>query len=172
MSYAPNVDAARCLVEEIMPLVWNSLPDATLLLAGADPAPAVRALAAKSPKGRVVVSGRLPDIRTAYAAAQIFVAPMRIGTGMQNKLLEAMSMQLPCVTTPLAASPLGAHPGSHLLVGDSPAQLAKQILLLLSSPTLCSQLADAGRRFVQEHYSWPAAVKPLERLLTQNNPLS
>lgn len=163
MSYAPNVDAARWLVKEIMPLVWSQIRSATLLLAGADPKPAVKALA--GPK--VVVSGRLDDIRTAYASAKVFVAPMRIGSGMQNKLLEAMSMRLPCVTTSLAATPLGAIAGEHLLVGDTAEELADLIVKLINGEQHCS-IADGGHRFVQEHYSWPAAVAPLETILTTN----
>ena len=162
MSYAPNVDAACWLVKEIMPLVWEKQPHGiNVLIAGADPKPAVKALA--GPK--VTVSGRLDDIREAYASARIFVAPMRIGSGMQNKLLEAMAMGLPCVTTTLAANPLGATPGEHLLVGDSAEELA-DLIVKLGIEELRHSVADAGRRFVQERYSWPAAVEPLETILT------
>ena len=161
MSYAPNVDAARWLVKEIMPLVWKQCPSGVnVLIAGADPKPAVKALAGPN----VTVSGRLDDIRTAYASAKIFVAPMRIGSGMQNKLLEAMSMGLPCVTTSLAASPLGATAGEHLLVGDSAIELANQIVKL-GTEALHDTIAAAGHRFVLEHYAWPAAVAPLEKIL-------
>ena len=162
MSYAPNVDAACWLVKEIMPLVWEKQPHGiNVLIAGADPKPAVKALAGP----RVTVSGRLDDIREAYASARIFVAPMRIGSGMQNKLLEAMAMGLPCVTTTLAANPLGATPGEHLLVGDSAEELA-DLIVKLGIEELRHSVADAGRRFVQERYSWPAAVEPLETILT------
>jgi sugar transferase (PEP-CTERM/EpsH1 system associated) len=162
MAYAPNVDAACWLVKEIMPLVWKQCPyGIKVLIAGADPKPAVKALA--GPK--VTVSGRLDDIREAYAAASIFVAPMRIGSGMQNKLLEAMSMGLPCVTTSLAASPLGATPWEHLLVSDSAAELA-DLIVKLRIDELHRSIADAGHRFVQERYAWPAAVEPLESILT------
>ena len=161
MSYAPNVDAARWLVKEIMPLVWKQCPNGmNVLIAGADPKPAVKALA--GPK--VTVSGRLDDIRTAYASARMFVAPMRIGSGMQNKLLEAMSMGLPCVTTSLAATPLGAIAGEHLLVGDSADEIA-DLIVKLSIEELHDSIADGGHRFVLEHYSWPAAVAPLEKNL-------
>ena len=162
MSYAPNVDAARWLVNEIMPLVWKQCPyGMKVLIAGADPKPAVKALA--GPK--VTVSGRLDDIRQAYASAKIFVAPMRIGSGMQNKLLEAMSMGLPCVTTTLAATPLGATAWEHLLVGESAEDLA-DLILKLDIEELHDSIADAGHRFVQEHYAWPAAVAPLEKILS------
>jgi len=163
MSYAPNIDAACWLVRDIMPLVWRRCPSALrVLIAGADPKPAVRALAGP----HVVVSGRMPDIRLAYAAASIFVAPMRIGSGMQNKLLEAMAMHLPCVTTSLAASPLGATPGQHLLVGDSADAIADLLVSLLSEEAR-QTIADAGHRFVLDHYSWHAAVEPLEKILNK-----
>ena len=160
MAYPPNVDAARFLVEEIMPLVWSRIPSATVLIAGADPRPAVKALAGPN----VTVSGRMDDIRTAYASAKMFVAPMRIGSGMQNKLLEAMSMRLPCVTTSLAAAPLGATAWEHLLVGDSAEQIA-DLIVKLGIEELHDSIADGGHRFVQEHYSWQAAVEPLEHIL-------
>lgn len=165
MSYAPNVDAARYLVEEVMPLVWGECPFATVLLAGADPKPAVRALPSKAlfPQ-KVTVSGHLPDIRTAYASADLFVAPMRIGSGLQNKLLEAMSMQLPCVTTSLANAALGATLGDQLFVGDNKEELAHCISLLLGSEEERSRIAHEGNLFVRQHYSWQAAVQSLENI--------
>jgi len=163
MAYAPNVDAARYLVEDVMPIVWEKMPQATVLLAGADPKPAVRALASE----RVAVSGRLPDIRTAYASSQLFVAPMRIGSGLQNKLLEAMSMGLPCVTTSIANKPLGATSGEQILVGDTPAVLADNIVQLLVSEQLRYGIAAAGNSFVHQRYGWSAAVEPLERIFNE-----
>lgn len=161
MAYAPNVDAARYLVNEVMPLVWSRIPSATLLLAGADPKPSVRALASKL----VTVSGRLDDIREAYASSLIFVAPMRLGSGLQNKLLEAMAMRVPCVTTSIANTPLGAVDGQEILVGDTPEALADAIVRLLESQELRDSIAAAGNRFVTTHYSWSSAVEPLEKLL-------
>ena len=178
MSYAPNVDAARYLVKEIMPLVWKQCPQGiTVLIAGADPKHAVKSLAGPN----VTISGRLPDIREAYASAKIFVAPMRIGSGMQNKLLEAMSMGLPCVTTSLAATPLGMEKGrwkaengedsTILLVGDTPQAVADHIVQLLNTQQLADTLADRGHRFAQEHFSWSAAVASLEKILTEHQTL-
>lgn len=163
MAYPPNIDAARFLAQEIMPLVWKQMPSATLLLAGADPKPAVRVLESS----HVHVSGRLPDIRTAYASSEVFVAPMRIGSGLQNKLLEAMAMHLPCVSTTLAATPLRATAGEHLLVADSPRQMADHIVSLLQSEQLRHRIADAAHQFVQQHFSWQVAVQPLEQLLNE-----
>lgn len=168
LSYAPNIDAARYLVHEVMPLVWAQDSSVTLLLAGADPKPSVRALASD----RVTLQASLPDIRSAYASADIFVAPMRIGSGLQNKLLEAMSMNLPCVTTSLAAKPILAATQSEahsqpLLVADNPHAFADSILKLLSDKDLAAQIAQEGSAFVRQHYSWESAVKPLEDIFNE-----
>ena len=160
LSYAPNIDAARYLVDEVMPLVWQKRPDANLLIAGSAPKSSVRSLASD----RVCIKGNLDDIRAAYSSARAFVAPMRIGSGLQNKLLEAMSMGLPCVTTPLANAALGATPGTHLLVGDTPQKLADAILSLLTDNDQASRIAREGNNFVREQYSWQAAILPLETL--------
>jgi len=162
MGYHPNVDAACWLAEEILPLVQQRRPGARLLVAGTSPAPRVRALASRP---GVAVSGWLPDIRTAYAGARVFVAPMRVGTGLQNKLLEAMAMQLPCVTTPLANNALRGAPGRHLLVAEGAPALADALASLLADAEAAAQLAAAGRTFVAETYDWAAATARLENLL-------
>src|SRR6478735_435518 len=81
MSYAPNVDTAVFLVKKVLPLVLKKLPDTRLLLAGATPSHRILALQSEN----VYVSGWMDDIREAYASAKVFVAPMSIGTGVQNK---------------------------------------------------------------------------------------
>ena len=90
MSYPPNVDAAVQLVKHILPLVQT--PNVRVLIAGTQPVPAVLRLASE----QVEITGWIPDIREAYGQADVFVAPLRIGTGQQNKILEAMAMELPC----------------------------------------------------------------------------
>ena len=163
MQYKPNVDAATFLVNEIMPLVWQRHPEATVVLAGATPKKAVRRLAGP----RVTVTGSVPDIRPYYSRARIFVAPMRIGSGLQNKLLEAMSMGTPCITTSLANLALGALHGQHLLIGDTAPQLADAILSLLDDQALRQRLADQANLFVHENFSWADNAVILEETLRQ-----
>ena len=163
MQYAPNIDAARYLVNDIMPLVWQKRPEARLVLAGATPTAAVRRLAGP----RVEVTGSVPDIRPYYAHSRLFIAPMRLGSGLQNKLLEAMAMGVPCVTTPIANEALGATPGTHLLVGNSPQELASHVLSLLADPARAQALSAAALDYVHQNFSWPAAVQPLEDIFTQ-----
>ncbi|MBF9220636.1 glycosyltransferase [Hymenobacter ruricola] len=161
MSYHPNVDAAAFLAEEILPLVRARHPEARLLVAGTTPAPRVLALASE----HVTVSGWVPDIRAAYASARVFVAPMRVGTGLQNKLLEAMAMHLPCVTTPLANNALGGTDGQELRVADSAPELARAIIGLLDDAAAAEALAARGQAFVKARYTWAGATAQLEALL-------
>ncbi|UYZ64260.1 glycosyltransferase [Hymenobacter weizhouensis] len=160
MSYHPNVDAAVFLAEEVLPLVRHQHPQARLLVAGTTPAARVQALASEA----VTISGWIEDIRTAYAAARTFVAPMRVGTGLQNKLLEAMAMQLPCVTTPLANNALRGQPGHDLLIGTTAQELADHLSHLLTHLGSAAELGQRGRAFVQAHYNWDAATRQLETL--------
>jgi sugar transferase (PEP-CTERM/EpsH1 system associated) len=157
MAYAPNVNAAQFLAKEIMPLVWQKLPDTRLLLAGATPDKSVRDLASD----HITISGWLDDIRVAYAESRVFIAPMRIGTGLQNKLLEAMSMKIPCVTTFLANNALNGTPDRDLLVGETATELANAVIELLTNKTKASEMADSGFQFVNTHYDWKAATEKL-----------
>ncbi|PLX07318.1 MAG: hypothetical protein C0598_13205 [Marinilabiliales bacterium] len=161
MAYPPNVDAASFLVKDIMPLVWKKKPDATILLAGASPDRRVLALKGNN----VVVSGWMDDIRDAYSSARVFIAPMRIGTGLQNKLLEAMSMRIPSITTKLANDALKAEDGKEVLIGNDANSLAKNILNLLNDKKHYSEIADNGYNFVNTEYSWEESTAKLEKIM-------
>ena len=161
MSYEPNVHAAQFLAQEVMPLVWQEVPEATLLLAGASPKREVRRLAGE----RVTVSGYVDDIRESYASARVFAAPMQTGSGLQNKLLEAMAMQLPCVTTSIANASLYAEEGRQVLVGDTAQAFADHLVALLRSPDLREQLAIAGYNYVNDNFSWEKSCEKLEEVL-------
>ncbi|MFY7971512.1 MAG: glycosyltransferase [Flavobacteriales bacterium] len=160
MSYAPNVECAQRLALVILPLVKKEIPTARLLLAGATPSTEVLAL--QSPD--VTVSGWMDDIRDAYAQSSVFAAPMQLGSGLQNKLLEAMSMELPCVTSPLAANALGPQANQVLCICESDEQVADQIIRLLRDRPAADDLAKKGRQFVHEKFNWENTVIQLEKL--------
>lgn len=168
MAYPPNVNAAQFLAKEIMPLVWQKLPDTKLLLAGATPDKSVRDLA----NDHITISGWLNDIRVAYAGSRVFIAPMRIGTGLQNKLLEAMSMKIPCVTTFLANNALNGKPDQDLLVGETAGELANAVIELLTNETKASEIAESGYQFVNIHYDWKAATEMLITAISTSIKLS
>jgi sugar transferase (PEP-CTERM/EpsH1 system associated) len=150
MSYPPNINCAQYLVQEIMPLVWVKRPETNFLISGTSPSPEVLALGSK----KITISGWVDDMRISYARSKVFVAPMQIGTGLQNKLLEAMAMKIPCITSPLANAPLGAKVGEEIMVGHSKEELANLIITLLSDEDLSNSLGEHGRLFVQNQYSW------------------
>ena len=161
MSYPPNVNAVDYLANEILPIVWKTLPKTTLYIAGATPDPKVR----KAASERIIVSGWLDDIRDAYAQSRVFIAPMRIGTGLQNKLLEAMSMRLPAITSPLANASLGAKPDEEILVGSNAEEMAQHIITLLNDTQKAEQIAQAGFDFTNRVYDWGRATERLEKAM-------
>lgn len=161
MQYQPNISAVCYLVEQVMPLVWKEMPKAKVLLAGASPKKRVRGLASD----RVTVTGWVEDIRECYTKSRIFAAPMQEGSGLQNKLLEAMAMKIPCVTTPIANNPLGGTTGHNILVGDDPQTLANHILSLLRDEEAAKVQAEKAFDYVHEHFSWEAYGKQLNEIL-------
>ncbi|MDP4291273.1 MAG: glycosyltransferase [Bacteroidota bacterium] len=165
MSYPPNIMAVEFLVRKILPVVWESRPSTNLLIAGTTPHFKVRSLS----ESRILVTGWLKDMRTAYSASRIFIAPMLIGTGLQNKLLEAMAMNLPCITSKLANEALVANPGEEVLVAENPTDYARHILTLLNDPGKARQISENGFRFVKSHYDWEAATALLAGLLENTN---
>ena len=115
MSYAANRDAALYFCAEIFPIIRKEHPPATLTLAGSGPTADLRALAAR-PNSGIEVTGRVPDLRPFLARASVAVCPLRLGVGIQNKVLEAMAMGQALVATPLASRPLQASaPGEKPL---------------------------------------------------------
>ena len=160
MGYPPNIDAARFIAEDIFPLVLKQFPAAKLLLAGATPHARVQALQSEN----ITVSGWMADIRDSYASSRIFIAPMRIGTGLQNKLLEAMAMEMPCITSDLANQALGAEQNVEILIGSNAGEYAALIIKLLRGQTYADTLAQNGHAFVKKVFSWENSVVELEKL--------
>ena len=152
MGYPPNVNAVTTLVSEILPLVRRARPQTDLLIAGARPTKSVQQLQGVG----IEVSGWLDDIRSAYERGRIMVVPLVIGAGLQNKILEAMSMGVPCVTTELVNSAIGAVPGEEILIASTAQEFADQTMQLLTSPELYERISTAGRQLVQSRYSWQA----------------
>lgn len=161
MSYPPNILAAEYIVNQIVPACHQMGFTPRVLLAGAAPAPRVKALAS----ARVTVTGWMDDIRLAYARSHLFVAPMQIGTGLQNKLLEAMAMGLPSITSELANGSLKAISGTHVLIGESAMDYARHIHTLLSNAQVAETLAHNGQTYVRTHFNWEASTRKLEQIL-------
>ena len=160
LSYAPNIDAMKWFATHVL----RHEPQWRLLIAGANPSSAF--IQSLKKYRNIVIEGWQPDIRSAYSKGTIFIAPMQIGTGMQNKLLEAMAMGIPCVTTPIASEALDVTPGQELLVGSTAEELTKHIKFLLNNPTDAKIIGEQGRNMVSNSYSWENAVNTLNELIT------
>lgn len=158
MAYPPNINAVEYLAYQILPIVWKRLPNVKLYVAGATPDPRVKKTASEN----IIISGWIDDMREAYSKSKIFIAPMRIGTGLQNKLLEAMSMKLPCITTSLANNSLHAEINKEILIGDNENQLAEHIITLLTDKEKADTLAQNGYDFVHRVYDWKMATDIME----------
>jgi glycosyltransferase involved in cell wall biosynthesis len=162
MSYRPNHDAALRLVERVMPRVRARVPGATAVVAGRDPLPALRAAAGPG----AAVTGALLDLRPELERAAVYCAPLRFASGIQNKLLEALAMEVPVVTTDVAAAGLrAAGEEPPLVVADGDDELAAAVAALLVDPAARARLAAAGRAYVERHFSWARSVAVLDEAL-------
>ncbi len=158
MNYHPNVAAVLYLCQHIMPLIWQQRPEVTLTVVGGNPSHAVRRLAVDK---RIEVTGFVPDIRPYIGRATVMVCPMVYSAGIQNKLLEAMALGTPVVTSSQSASALSAQAGSDLLVADDPELFAHAVLRLLDETELRTSLSYAGRRYVERYHNWQVIAAAL-----------
>jgi glycosyltransferase involved in cell wall biosynthesis len=157
MGYLPNVEAAEYIVHQILPL----LPaDIKLLISGARPHTRIKSLASN----RVVVSGWVEDIRKSYKRAKICIAPLWSGTGQQNKILEAMALGVPCLTTPAVNSAIGATENREIVIADNAADFAFQIKQLLKNPVVADNIGKNAQSFVMQNYSWEKNALVLKRI--------
>jgi sugar transferase (PEP-CTERM/EpsH1 system associated) len=151
MGYHPNVDAAVWFAESVWPTLKRSRPNLKLLIVGARPAPAVSALASRFPD--VVVTGLVPSVLEYLHKGAIAICPLRCGSGMQNKVLEAMAAGTPIVATSIANLAIGARNEKELMVADRPEAFAAAVSALLDAPKRRETIADNARAFV-EAFSW------------------
>ena len=159
LNYAPNIEAVAYLSNEILP-ASSSL---TCLVSGVNPNATVQLICRNNPQ--ITLQGWLEDIRNAYRRGKIFIAPMLIGTGMQNKLLEAMALGIPCVTTDLANNGIHAVDKESILVANTKEEFIFAINSLLEDSELYAKIASNGKAFVKKNYSWKTANEALINLL-------
>jgi len=155
MGYLPNVKACEYLINDL-----NLHKKYRVLIAGARPDKRVKLLKQKN----VTITGWVDDVRTEYARSKVFVAPLWSGTGQQNKILEAMAMGLPCVTTKEVNNAIGARNGREILIANNKEEFSLAIEKLLSNESLYQNIKKEGLRFVKNSYSWAHNVNTLESI--------
>ena len=164
MNYFPNSDAVIYFCNNVFPLIQKRYPDATFYIVGNHPTEQIRRL---SDQKGVVVTGYVPDIRPYFEKASVFVAPLRAGSGIQTKNLEAMAMGIPIVTTSIGAMGLEAETDTELLIADTPETFAERVIHLIENPDIRQNLANAGRKRVEASYDWQVLVNRLEQVYDQ-----
>jgi sugar transferase (PEP-CTERM/EpsH1 system associated) len=164
MDYRPNIEAVTWFVDTILPHVRIAHPNARFAIVGRNPTDAVKALGRQT---GVIVTGEVADVRGWLAAASVVVAPLKLGRGIQNKVLEAMAMARPVVASRAAAQ--GIDHADTIRVGETVGELAEQINNLLADPQAAATLGAAARAQVQKRYSWATCLAPLDTILGLTN---
>ena len=162
MDFRPNVDAVLWFCHEVLPLVRRQIPDARFYIVGQSPHRRVLRLADDP---AVTVTGYVDDVRSYIAGACVYVVPLRIGGGTRLKVLEAMAMGKPIVSTSLGCEGFeGLAPGRELSLADSPQEFAQRVIELLGDASRRQRLGQTARRFVEEQYDWRFIVPRLEQI--------
>jgi polysaccharide biosynthesis protein PslH len=167
MDYFPNIDAVVWFCDKVLPIVQQEIPEAALTICGSRPTAAVRRLAKR--RG-VTVTGRVPDTRPYLDGAEVFVAPMRMARGIQNKLLEALAMGLPCVASEAAAAGTVVPGGLGILATDNPEEFAVHVVRLLHNGAFRAAMASKARAAAELNYRWDVQLACLDRVIGALSP--
>lgn len=160
--WLPNREAVAFLVKHVWPLIRKAVPEAQLHIVGNSPSKTVLGYA--KPEEGITITGNIPDIRDAFALADILIAPVFSGKGTRYKVLESLASGTPIVATSTAVEGLGLKPGVHIEIGDTAEILAEKTIALLKNPKQRASLASAGLRFVTTRYDWPLISQKLDTI--------
>jgi polysaccharide biosynthesis protein PslH len=151
LTYQANYDAVKYFLAEIYPLIRKAQPDVTLAVTGSTQGVNLADLALSD---GVKLTGYLDDVRPVVAGSRVCVVPLQEGGGTRLKILEAMALGTPIVSTSKGAEGIEARHGEHLLLADDAASFAECTLSLLRDTDLRQRLAVNARRLVEERYDW------------------
>jgi glycosyltransferase involved in cell wall biosynthesis len=163
MGYEPNIDAILYFWREIWPLVSARIPGAHLMIAGTSPDEEVQRLGREHPE-QVTVTGRVEDMRLHLSRASVCLAPLKNGSGTRLKVLEAMAMARPVVSTSIGCEGLAVRNGENILIADRPESFADAIARLLEQEALWKRVSENGRKLVVEQYDWEQLARPMARV--------
>jgi len=167
MDYRPNVDAVLWFCDEILPIIQSEIPETKFTICGSRPARPVRRLAQR--RG-VTVTGGVPDARPYLDRAEIFVAPLRMARGVQNKVLEALAMGLPCVVSRAVWRGTVIPDGEGILATDGPEEFARHVIALLRDGTRRAEMSRSARSSAEANYRWEAQLAHLDAVIARAVP--
>jgi sugar transferase (PEP-CTERM/EpsH1 system associated) len=162
MNYYANVDGVLYFHDQILPRIHQRIPEAKFTVVGGNPTRSIRRLGRNE---KVTITGYVRDVRPFLSQAAVCVVPLRIARGMQNKILEAMAMGLPVVTTSRAMEGIDACPGRDLIVADDPGEFAARTVELLMNRQLRLKISRNARNLVESKYRWSNCLQKLDVIL-------
>ncbi|HTP11627.1 MAG TPA: glycosyltransferase [Anaerolineae bacterium] len=161
MDFRPNVDALLWFAQAVLPLIKQQLPDVHLYIVGQRPHARLDVLRADP---SITITGAVDDTRPYITAADVYIVPLRMGGGTRLKLLEALSLQAPVVSSTLGAEGFEVRSGEQLVLADEPADFAQSIEEVIADRTRARSLGTAGRSFAVQHYDWRSIVPKFEEV--------
>ena len=162
MDYYANIEGVTWFCNKILPMIKNEFPKIQFYIVGSNPGDRVKALANIE---NVIVTGWVKDIRPYYFFADICVVPLRIAAGVQNKVLEAMAMGKPVVTTAKALEGINAVTGEHIIAEDKSQNFANSVTMLLKKSEMRKKMGAKARQFVKQKYNWKTNISIFEHLI-------
>ena len=162
MDYKPNIDSVLWFTENVWPKVTKKYPESRLIIAGMNPVPGILALT--NVKG-IEVTGFVDNILPYYHQSDIFIAPLRIARGVQNKVLQAFSCGLPVIATSMGAEGIDYTDDENILIADTPDALFDSTERLISNKILYQYLKDNALKLIKNHYCWDGKLAPLKEIL-------
>jgi len=158
----PNVDAVLYFYQEIWPRLRSLLPDVRFIIVGQAPPPEIQNL---SEDKAITVTGRVDDVRSFLRKGRVFICPVRLGGGFRGKILEAMAIGRPVVSTSLGAQGVPVHQRENIIVADTPDEFAQGILDVMNDDPLFERIRTKARKMVEEKYAWERGVQIMEGVL-------
>jgi len=162
LDYFPNIDAVLYFHDEIFPLILKEIPDVKFFIVGMNPVQKIRRLSSE----HTIVTGMVDDVRDYLGRASVCTIPLRIAKGIQNKVLEAMAMQIPIVSTSQANKGIMATHEREIMIADTPSDFARATVLLLKNRPLRDDIAKRARLFVGEKFNWDRNLHRLNEVIT------
>lgn len=161
MDYRPNVDAALWFAEEILPLIRQGLPDAHFYVVGQSPHPRLDVLRGQA---GITLTGLVPAVLPYLQATSVFVVPLRMGSGTRLKVLQAMAVGRPIVSTTIGAQGLSITDGEELFLADTAKEFARAVIRIQENPEQMAAMGEKARAFVRQHYDWSVLIPQVQAI--------
>lgn len=150
MGYTPNNDGILWFLDEIFPLILDEIPQAKIYIVGNKPTEELK----RRQSDQIIVTGFVDDVRPYVWKSGVFVVPLRMGSGTRLKVVEALAMKKPVVSTSIGCEGIEVEHGKSILVQDDPKMFAEEVVTLLRDRERCEQLARQGYELVTDTYDW------------------